>query len=300
MASIEGMDETDCGRSIMQRAAMAMLVCWASHAWSVAQETSCPTIAVDPTKIIDQNEYSKFACTPTAVLNALQFGNEHLQNVFVSIPGENPNKKLRHIISTYGGLDSIVSAEQTLFGEERGMKGEDIVPFVNSILEKSAAKRMVGAFADRRDHESSQNQVARVHKNISDSLSAGVPIIASIRAFAALPTGPLWTQQWNGVGSHAIVIVGVAPIGNTSGSGFAFTFIDPDGAQLEEGYIFMETTRGFRAIKGSHETDYVWVGDRAFLNVCAPTLRLGTGQLPWNTRSFFTLHFIVGDFESSQ
>ncbi|OVE76604.1 hypothetical protein BVX98_05490 [bacterium F11] len=253
-------------------------------------------IDVDSYGIINQYLYSGSACGPTSVLNALKFGKTSFQSIYRGLSGYNDKDKLRFLINQYGSKASQVERGETLYGENRGMKADDILPFFNSILKDHSLENVQGTYFERKSNESTIDHLYRIHQLLSKSLLSEVPIITSIRSFASQERSSDSSFKWQGVAAHVILITRVPKDLKSSQKGFPFNYIDPDSGSLYEGYIYVEDIRDFHAIKGSGETDFKWIEDSPFLLVIAPHLNLDTKKQKWHWRSFITLNYGVGNF----
>lgn len=249
------------------------------------------SVTVNPRTIIDQDLYSDMACGPTAALNALQFGNPHLQTQFRQLAGRTHKDKLRNIILNAGQRPSVVE-HGTLYDEENGMKADDMLPFIRALLPDTTS--MQGVYFDRQQGESTEMHLQRVHRQLKASLTAGVPIITSIRSFAAQQSDT--GHKWQGIAAHFISITGIPARLHPGQRGFSFEYIEPGKGKLAHGYLHTETVRDFLAIKGSGQTGWAWKGDSSFLIVVAPDLDLELSKQNWHDRAFMTLNYGVGAF----
>ncbi|MBA3938962.1 MAG: hypothetical protein H0X38_16065, partial [Planctomycetes bacterium] len=225
------------------------------------------------------------------------------------------------MLATFGGLPSQVDAGKPLYGDDVGVKADDIPVLFNALLAAHNQAPLAGTYLDRRDGESAAALLRRVHALLRTSLEAGIPVVASIRSFAALraapaagrggepgkaggnapatvPVGGPEEFSWSGIGAHVVLIVAVPRVLETWQGGFAVRYADPWIGALAEGYVRSEERRGFMAVKGAGETGFAWK-DNAFVQLDAPGLDLGTSRLPWYERSFFTLNYAVGRFPNA-
>lgn len=250
------------------------------------------SVDVDPSTIIDQDVYSNMACGPTSALNALQFGNSHLQQQFQRLRGRTHTRKLKNVILGLGNHPSVVE-QGTLYNETNGMKADDMLPFMQALLPDTPTA-LKGIYLDREQGESTHAHLHRIHRQLKHSLLAGVPIVTSLRSFAAQSSSTGY--KWQGVAAHFISITGVPATLRPGQRGFSFEFIEPGNGKLASGYLHTETTRDFLAIKGSGQTGWEWRGNSAFLIVVAPDLDLDFSKQQWHDRAFMTLNYGVGAF----
>lgn len=161
--------------------------------------------------------------------------------------------------------------------------------------------------------ERPREHLRRIHCLLVSSLQCRVPIITAISAYAARKRNEDF--YWQRIAEHSILIVRVPKeIAAATACGFIFQFVEPWKGKLCEGYVYAETTRGFRAIKTSSpgyvysETtkEFVhlkglneqWI-ENGFLHVISPSLYLGTLNEPWYARTFMTLDHGLGKFSTS-
>jgi hypothetical protein len=263
---------------------------------SFAQDICVP---VPSEKIIRQGLLSENACGPAAILNALQFGNENLQSVYQKIPGESANDKLIYIADHYGKNASVVEKGKTLFGIDRGMMADDILPFFNAILGQYNVPQLQETYGDLAVGESTMAHLRRMHGYLVQSIRSGVPVVASIRSFATQKDPVDGQMKWQGVAAHVILITKVPGELQPFQKGFNFEFIDPSNGTVEEGYLHIEDIRGFAAIKGSGSENFQWLDGSPFLLAVLPSLNLDTNRQEWSSRTLMTLNYIVGSFQKN-
>lgn len=267
-----------------------------NFSYSEPQNDFFVQVYVDPSSIISQQLYSNTACAPTAILNALKFGNETLQSFYSQIEGNDAKQKLHSIIEQFGHKNSHVDAQKALFDKNVGMKADDILPFYNYILEHFNHEPVQGLYFDKLSGEATQTHLQRIHRLLLHSIKNGYPPVISLRSFAAQKDTNDNTFKWQGVSAHVIVITKIPASLEPFQKGFSFTFIDPDSATLSEGYLHIEEMRRFAAIKGSSETNFVWLDGSPFLLVTSPILNLNSNQQEWYCRTLITLNYGVGRF----
>ena len=256
-------------------------------------------IDVDPAKIIPQRGIPG-ACVPSSFLNALRFGPPSFQEAFMALPGDSEAEKLRSLLEAGGSAPSKAQRGGKLY--DGGVQMDDIATFFNSLL-ASSVDHLVATHFDITSKETHAAHLRRIHSLLVSSLQQRVPIVAIARAFAAME-GKGAQFQWRGLGQHSILIVRVPARIPPEAQGFACQFVDPGSGELCEGYVYSETARDFRAIKTSgagfvysettNEFEPItgleerWM-DNGFLNFMAPSLFLGTQDVPWYARTFLTL-----------
>jgi hypothetical protein len=257
-----------------------------------AEATETVGVTVDAKRVIGQQLYPKEnACVPASLLNALRFGPKTHQAAFERLPGKTDKDKLLHIIEKYGVLPSQVE-KRDIFNE-KGVLADDIPLFLNAILKDFEGEAVDGMYFDRAKDESWPEFLRRVHGKLVHSLSAGFPVVVSVRSFGAVKHDDKFL--WEGLGAHAIVITRVPKKLQSYQQGFAFEFIEPSKPSLREGYLYCEEVRSFQAIKGAGQKDFKWL-DNSFLTITAPSLNIETNKQPWYARTFLMLNYGVGKF----
>ena len=98
--------------------------------------------------------------------------------------------------------------------------------------------------------ETPAEHLRRIHGLLVLSLERGVPIITSVRAFAARKRKDQ-EFAWERIAGHYILIARVPREVSTCAQGFVFEFVEPAYGKLCEGYIYSETVRAFRALRES-------------------------------------------------
>lgn len=267
--------------------------------YSAPQADFFAQVDVEPGAIISQQLYSNTACAPTAILNALRFGNDNLRSLYSRLAGNDAKQKLHAIIEKFGHKNSHVEAQNALFDNKVGMKADDILPFYNHILKVFKHEPVQGLYFDKLASETTHDHLRRTHSLLLDSIKSGYPPVISLRSFAAQRDTNDNSFKWQGVSAHVIVVTRIPASLEPFQKGFSFTFIDPESGSLSEAYLHIEEIRGFAAIKGSGETNFVWLDGSPFLLVTGPILNLNTNQQEWHCRSIITFNYGVGRFNLS-
>jgi hypothetical protein len=268
-------------------------------------------VEIDSGKIICQKIVPVAnTCTPSNILNALRFGPQPFRDAFGALTGNSNEEKLMSLIFKQGSEPSSVVKGRKLFEEKLGVLSEDIPEYFNSLLPNRTDHLTLRCF-DLVKNEPHPNHLARIHKMLVSSLQKGVPIITTIRAFAARKQKDN-RFQWEGIAQHSILIVSLPEKISDQSQGFMFRFIQPSNGKLCEGYIYTESIREFQAIKATccytyeedtHEfkpmegsySDSEWIAN-GFLHLVSPSLSLNTGREPWYARTFLALTCGLGRF----
>lgn len=158
------------------------------------------------------------ACGPTALLNALRFGNPADQQVAAAIPGDTDRSKLRHMIIRYGTKASSHIPLRKRWSR-RGINAADLTDVTNEIAPLSPRVRMIIP----RDPEG----VFQTHEAIARSLRRGFPPIVGIRRYEGAKT----------IDSHFITIIELPEAITADAQEFRFSYIDPLGGKKCQGTI---------------------------------------------------------------
>lgn len=249
-------------------------------------------VYVDRSKTIDQMLVSEAACGPTAILNAMQFGNSDIRSIYRAFPGDDNQSKLGFIVNKYGQRTSYEHS----FGsriQNKGILPEDLLDIFNEILMANRMTGVHGEYVVRKENEPLSDFLKRLHEKLYSSLNKGVPVVAHIRSFGAKRNNENNRMYWYSLSSHYITITKIPERLLDYERGFTFEFIDPYGGRVESGYMGVELNRGFNAKTGDRD-NYRWIKGRSFLLVKAPSLNLKTSRQKWHNRTIMTLSYVIG------
>lgn len=246
-------------------------------------------VPVDPAAVLDQMAVSKIGCGPTAILHSLRFGNDARRAAFDAVPGDGA-EKIKLIMDVHARKPSgEYQKGERLRGD--GIACRDLTDMMNEVLAEAKLPAVEGIFLNREKHETPEALLRRVHGRMARSLEAGVPVIVSLRTFAAQPDRKKADgYSWHGLHGHYIVVTRIPRELSEFDRGFPFTYLNSDPGKMESGYIYAETVRGFCAIRGNDE-DFEWLEDSPFLLITAPKLKMKTQNQPWWARTTITLNF---------
>jgi hypothetical protein len=253
-------------------------------------------LKIDVSKAIGQHMGSNYACGPASVLNALVFGNHHLQKVFAQIDGNSHQDKLEHVINKYGKIKSNDYKDRHRWDPRSGFSPVDLTYFAKDILASENRIDIQGRFLDRTEDESTHNHLIRVHGYFVRSLKQGVPVIISLRSFAPDYTSAAKNDiVWNGLANHYVVLTCIPETIGPHEKGFPFEYLDPTGPKRASGYIYIEDRRNFMAAKGN-KVSWEWMSDSPFLLVKAPSLNtLDLKTQRWFWRTIVVLNYAIGN-----
>lgn len=249
-------------------------------------------VPIDKSVAINQLLVSDVVCGPTAVLNAMKFGNSDIQSCYESIPGNDSWGKLSFIVNEYG-LKPSNDCSDGLRMHKDGICSVDLLHFYNDILLDNEKTGVEGEYIFRFKDEPLKNLLKRLHGKLYRSLKKGVPVVTQIRSFGVKRNDVTDKMYWYGLSSHYITITKIPERLLDYEKGFIFEYIDPYGARVESGYIGIETKRAFVAKIGNGEKSK-WIKGKSFLLVKAPSLDLKTSQQKWYNRTIMTLNYVIG------
>lgn len=237
--------------------------------------------------IVAQGSIGVNACGPCALYNALVWGSDDLHRLAKELPGDGAAERIKAVIRKYGAKPS---EEHARYSDADGITWIDHLHLTNDLFRAHGVAPVHGRYLERRDKETPVDGLRRVHKLLRASLDAGLPPIVSVRSFAALNNGK--EHLWEGLHGHWVTIVEVPKALAEREKGFRFGFLDPELGTLEYGYAYAEEARDFAATKGNNEK-WVWLSNRPFLLVAAPSLRLHTQDQPWHARTTIILNYAI-------
>jgi hypothetical protein len=256
-------------------------------------------VRVDPARMVNQHLHAgDGACVPATLINALRCGPADFQRAADALPGGSDRERLDGIIAGALSLPSVIEAGQPCYSESNGVRPDDMPQLFGRLLAGASTSPPSGRYLDRVGDEGVQAQLVRVHDLLLASITAGVPVVLSLRAFAASRADESKEFRWNGLSGHAVLLVALPRAVLPGVLGFAMRYLDPWTASVKEGYVRGEVVRGFKAVKGSGSKDFVWL-ENAFLEVDAPGLQLGTQRLAFHERSLIILNYGVGRFPAA-
>lgn len=284
----------------MLRLALPLLLFSAA---SIARAGDSPSLGVeiDPAEIIDQHLFkdSRNACGPAAICNSLRFGNAKTRSIWYGFLGPERDKKLRFAIDRYFlGRQSVVFPEMKRF-RPNGTEPEDLAAAYGEILTDHKLRPVKGRFFDRQEDETDSDFVARLHRQLADSLNAGVPPILSLRSFLAQrdesddsATGG--KIAWKPARSHSVVVTRVPKTLPEDELGFRFELIDPNGGKVRSAFVYAEPQQAFIALRGNERTGQ-WLTGSPFLVVQAPgVVSLQPKDAVWRDRIVIVAHHLIG------
>lgn len=261
-------------------------------------------VSVDPRLIVNQHAYedSPAGCGPAAMLNAAQFGNPDLQAAYAALLGDRHADRLRFAIDRFFKNKPSVLYPGMPRWIGHGAQPEDCANAFRDFLAEArpeAAARLTGGYLDRRESETPEAFVARVHQAMSRSLRAGVPPLLSLRSFVAARDPKRDGEVAWKPARHHFVVVRAAPAKLREGAlGFPFEVIDSNGAALRGAYLFAEAQLGFTVPRGDESRPGTpWLSGKPFLLVQAPEIPcLQPRGAGWEDRVIVTANYLAGEY----
>ncbi len=258
-------------------------------------------VQVDEGKVVKQQLYegSDKACGPAAMLNVLRFGTPEMQRAFAALVGGNDRPRLRFVVDRYfNNRQSLVFPRAKRLGF-KGVFGLDLKNAFNELLEENKLEALVWMELDRREEEGDRDFLQRVHGELENSLSNGVPPIIQLRSYAAMRESEGNSRVvWRVAGNHFLVLTRLPSVLRKQDEGFVIDAIDPNGGRLVSAYVFGERQLPFRAEKSATGPGEVkWLSGRPFLLVKAPgVVSLQPHKATWEDRVIVTLSGVIGQF----
>ncbi|MDF1755038.1 MAG: hypothetical protein P1U89_19775 [Verrucomicrobiales bacterium] len=255
---------------------------------------------LDARRIIDQHLYrdSPNACGPTALLNALKFGDQELQSIYQSLLGGRDDKRLRYVIDRYfRARPSSIAPSQKRSGIH-GVYARDMALGCNELLAEYKLDTCQSDFLDRLDDESDAKHLERVHERMSRSIKNGFPPILSLRSFVVRRrTETKHEPRWEIAFQHFVVIHSVPEKLSEIATGFEATVLDSNGSRAGAIHIHPEANQQeFMALKGN-DIRGRWMTGRPFLLVTAPGMTaLRPANLSGSDRYIITANFLIGRY----
>lgn len=246
--------------------------------------------------IVDQRLYreSENGCGPASLLNLLKFSSEEYRAAYRGLLGQGDETKMRLVIDRYfRNRRSQINRTQNRWGVH-GVISEDLLAGLNELLEESEVEALRGSYLDRKEGESDEEMIERVHRILARSIERGVAPILSLRSFrvtAREDKDPGWEANRH----HNAVVIAVSPI--RSGLGFSAEVLDPWGGVKRNVFLHCEPSKQpFRALRGTEDSGK-WLSGSPFLQAVAPRMSsLRPRDLEWSERLVVLANYAIGDF----
>ena len=247
-------------------------------------------ILVDAQETLNQDLVYKVACGPCAIVNQLQFGTEKEQDALRKLKGGSKAQKAKEIIKRYGKRQSPNYRDGRPVFREDGMSSPDLLRMVNWVRGDKSLPELAGDYLNRGENEELEDHLARVHRQLKESLDSGTKPIISFRSFTPKYYDELEEWLWSPLMGHFVTVISVPDQIEEGEKGFRFRFADSATGKIETGYAHLSEARNFVAQRGD-KVNWEWKKDRPFLLVTAPSLRLKTQKSEWFLRTIITLDY---------
>ena len=281
-----------CGLSLL-----ATCLLWCSQATlasatpAASHNPGLSTSAALRGQLVDQREFHPQACGPCAMYHALLFGGPTAREVLQSLPGNQPQDKVGHLIRTYGALPSTMRVAKPML-HERGMHWQDAGVLMNAVLHDHGGPTLASGYLQREPDDDHLTHLRKVHRLLAASLEAGWPPVISLRGYVARHDARRGGVVWQDGRSHYVALIELGDLAHDEDSGFMFRYIESFRAGRQQGFVHIERQRDFQA-----QTTFgplgEWVGDAPFLTVTAPFMRMIETEAPLHLRSVVTLHHAI-------
>lgn len=190
-----------------------------------AAERWAPAAAAGP---VNQLEVAGNACGPAALLAAFRCGSERWQATAQRIPGTSDRSKLLYIIRAHG-LQPSASLRQRKRWNAAGINAEDLTTIAAELAAIGGQPAPHQQSLLRKNRESPERQLRRLHDHLRHSLKAGFPPVVNLRRHV-LRDGP-----WTVLDGHFVTIVMVPEKLPRRSTRFDFTYFDPWGGKKSRG-----------------------------------------------------------------
>lgn len=170
------------------------------------------------------------ACGPTALLNALRFGNRDWQRAATAIAGETDKQRIYTIIREYGMRPSSHFKGRPRWSR-KGVNLADMVDIANELTHGHFLPPVSQEVVFLKPGESQEKQLSRVHGLLATSLKKGFPPVVSLRRYVLRP------PEWRVLDAHFVTLTAVPPRLEKGVRSFPVSYIDPWGGTLCQGSI---------------------------------------------------------------
>lgn len=249
-------------------------------------------------QVIEQAEVGPNTCGPCAIVHSFFFADN--RQALEALQGETNTQKASWFCETFGTIDSVAfNGTRPAYLVKDGIADVDLHAMLDRFIADAQCDPVTGGpIRLNPDIEEQQRDfVARVHRQIRESIDAGFHPLLSIRALAAQYSEERERPLWNSKGGHWIAIHGVEPLGD-EGLGFLIHFSDSLSGERQTGYVMFNDHR--RAVvpltftvdeEGNEVWD--WVTNSQTLELVAPGMPLGTVRAEWHERTFIALRYLI-------
>lgn len=259
-------------------------------------------VEVEQSKAVDQLKYSKMACGPTCLVNALMFGPVKRKAVYNKLPGNTGFDKMKLLTESLKTQKSAYF-DGKMFDPEDGMRSRDLGVVANQLMEKYGAPKLTATYLDRDTSETGVHFLRRVCAKIENSLAAGQPVVANFETYGIDRDGEKkegGETLWNRLTGHFVLITAIEKMENDEQLSVSIRYLDPEGGKIRVAYLYAEERRKFGARKFLTEENEPWLKGSPFLQVLAPHLTMQIGNEAWHNRTTMHFTYMVGEFAADK
>ena len=192
------------------------------------------TVAMAAPEPANQLVVAGNACGPTALLNALRFGNSDWQRAATAITGETDKQWIYTIIREYGMRPSSHFKGRPRWSR-KGVNLADLADIANELTHSHFLPLVSQEVVFLKAGESQEKQLGRVHDLMATSLKKGLPPIVSLRRYVRRATAGR-APEWLVLDAHFVTVTAV-PRMEKGARSFPVSYIDPWGGTRCEGSI---------------------------------------------------------------
>ena len=204
---------------------------WVNSIFLVLGTLLVATAAPEPA---NQLEVAGNACGPTALLNALRFGNSDWQRAATAITGETDKQRIYTIIREYGMRPSSHIKGRPRWSR-KGVNLADMADIANELTRGHFLPLVSQEVLFLKPGESQEKQLIRVHRLLTTSLKKGLPPVVSLRRYALRATAGR-PPEWLVLDAHFVTVTAVPRLEKGARS-FPVSYIDPWGGARCEGSV---------------------------------------------------------------
>jgi hypothetical protein len=200
---------------------------WISSIFLVLATLLVATAAPEPA---NQLVVAGNACGPTALLNALRFGNSDWQRAATAITGETDKQRIYTIIRECGMRPSSHIKGRPRWSR-KGVNLADMVDIANELTRSHFLPLISQEVVFLKPGESQEEQLSRVHRLLTTSLRKGLPPVVSLRRYVRRP------PEWLVLDAHFVTVTAVPKRLEKGARSFPVSYIDPWGGTRCEGSV---------------------------------------------------------------
>lgn len=175
------------------------------------------------------------ACGPTALLNALRFGNPDWQRASAAITGDTDKQRIYTIIRECGMRPS-KSVPGRPRWSRKGVNLPDLRDMANEMTQAHFLPLMSDEVLFLQAGESQEKLLKRAHQWLETSLAKGLPPLLSLRRYV-LRKQEGRPPQWVVLDAHFVTLTALPRKLEKGARSFPVSYIDPWGGKIHAGAI---------------------------------------------------------------